>query len=246
MNGPTPLRIAMWSGPRNISTALMRAWGNREDTTVRDEPFYAHYLQETGREHPGADEVIAHHETDWRTVVAALTGPVPEGKPIFYQKHMAQHLLPHIDREWLGEVTNCFLIRDPRAVINSFLKNVPDPTIEDLGFPQQWEVFQFACQSEGRVPPVLDSRDVLEDPREALGRLCEALEVEFSDAMLSWPAGRRETDGIWAKYWYANVEQSTGFNPPGPEPDEVPRRFRKLYEECMSYYRRLYEHRLAD
>ncbi|MEY2498801.1 MAG: hypothetical protein QOD12_2357, partial [Verrucomicrobiota bacterium] len=138
-----PVRIAMWSGPRNISTALMRSWGNRADTFVCDEPFYAHYLQATGRAHPGAEEVISSGETDWRKVVARLTGDVPEGRRIFYQKQMTHHLLPGIDRGWLGAVTNCFLIRDPREVIVSYIKKNNDPALEDIGFVQQAEIFDW-------------------------------------------------------------------------------------------------------
>src|SRR5438046_7275066 len=136
-----PVRIAMWSGPRNISTAMMRAWGNRRDTFVVDEPFYAYYLKASGKKHPGADEVIATGETDWRKVVAHLTGPIPNGKQIFFQKQMAHHLLPEIDRAWLGAVTNCFLIRDPRKVIASYVRKREDPGLEDLGFVQQAEIF---------------------------------------------------------------------------------------------------------
>ena len=133
----------MWSGPRNISTAMMRAWGNRADTFVIDEPFYAFYLRATGKEHPGADEVIASGETDWRKVIAQLTGPIPNGKRIFFQKQMAHHLLPEVDREWLVAVSNCFLIRDPREVIASYVKKREDPVLEDLGFMQQAEIFDF-------------------------------------------------------------------------------------------------------
>ena len=154
----TIVRIAMWSGPRNISTALMRAFGNRSDSVVIDEPFYAYYLKATGKKHPGADEVIATGETDWRKVVARLTGPVPSGKGIFFQKQMAHHLLPEVDREWLSGVTNCFLIRDPRDVIASYIKKQEDPTLNDLGFVQQIEIFQWVCSRTGTAPPVIDAR----------------------------------------------------------------------------------------
>src|SRR4051812_37309113 len=138
-----PVRIAMWSGPRNISTAMMRAWGNRPDTFVCDEPFYAYYLAATGREHPVAAEVIAHGETDWRKVIVQLTGPVPGGKRIFFQKQMTHHLLPEVDRSWLGTVKNCFLIRDPAEVIVSYIRKNDDPSLEDIGFIQQAEIFDW-------------------------------------------------------------------------------------------------------
>src|SRR5262245_40777183 len=140
---PSPVRIAMWSGPRNISTAMMRSWGNRPDTFVCDEPLYAHYLQQTGIDHPGAAEVIATHERDWARVVDWLTGPIPDGKPIFFQKRMAHHLLPQIDRTWLGLVSNAFLIRAPREMLASLAKVLPHPTVADTGLPQQVEIFEW-------------------------------------------------------------------------------------------------------
>jgi len=157
------VRIAMWSGPRNISTAMMRSWGNRPDTFVCDEPFYAYYLEKTGLDHPAAAEVIAHGETDWRKIVAQLTGDVPGGRRIFYQKQMTHHLLPEIDRAWLGAVINCFLIRDPAEVIVSYIRKNDDPALEDIGFAQQAEIFEWVCQHSGAIPPVIDARDVLEN-----------------------------------------------------------------------------------
>jgi hypothetical protein len=240
-----PLRIAMWSGPRNISTALMRAWGNRPDTFVCDEPFYAYYLKKTGRDHPGADEVIAAGESDWRKVIAQLTGPVPGGKRIFYQKQMTHHLLPEIDREWLGAVTNCFLIRDPAEVIVSYIKKNDDPTLEDIGFVQQAEIFDWVLEHTGANPPVIDAHDVLENPEKILRLLCDATGVEFTDAMLSWPPGLRETDGIWAKHWYEEVAKSTGFREPSAEKRvEIPQRLRNVHERSRECYDRLHEHRL--
>lgn len=240
-----PVRIAMWSGPRNISTAMMRSWGNRPDTFVCDEPLYAHYLAATGREHPGAAEVIANGETDWRRVIEWLTGDVPKGKQIFYQKQMTHHLLPGLDRGWLGVVTNCFLIRDPREVIASYIKKNNDPTLEDIGFVQQAEIFDWVRARTGAIPPVIDARDVLENPRKILGLLCAAVGVEFNAAMLSWPPGPRETDGIWAKHWYSEVATSTSFRPPLlREPEPVPERLRDIYERCRESYDRLYRFRL--
>src|SRR5207244_566605 len=178
----TPVRIAMWSGPRNISTAMMRAWGNRADAAVIDEPFYAYYLERTGKEHPGAEEVIAHGEIDWRKIVNQLTDAVPSGKPIFFQKQMVHHLLPEIDRGWIVDLTNCFLIRDPREVILSYIKKNPHPTPEDLGFVQQCEIFDFVRRRTNLVPPVIDARDVLENPERMLRLLCEKISVEFDEA----------------------------------------------------------------
>lgn len=237
-------RIAMWSGPRNISTALLRSWENRPDTFVCDEPLYAHYLLETGADHPGAEEVIAHHECDWRKVVDWLTGPVPGGKSVFYQKHMTHHLLPGIDRGWLHEVESCFLIREPREMITSLTRKLKAPTLKDTGLAQQVEIFERVCERTGRVPPVIDARDVLEDPEGVLGRLCDVLGLGFLPEMLSWPPGRRETDGIWAKHWYESVEASTGFQPYRPKPDPVPRELEGLHAACQGYYETMSRHRL--
>ncbi len=238
------VRIAMWSGPRNISTAMMRAWGNRADTFVIDEPFYAFYLSATGKEHPGADEVIASGETDWRKVIAQLTGPIPNGKRIFFQKQMAHHLSREVDREWLGEVTNCFLIRDPREVIASYIKKREDPSLPELGFMQQAEIFDFVRARTNSIPPVVDAKDVLDEPERILRLLCEAVGVEFSDSMLSWPPGLRETDGIWASHWYGEVAKTTSFQPYRPSHAKVPAHLREIHDRCREYYERLYKHRL--
>lgn len=239
------LRVAMWSGPRNISTAMMRSWGNRADTVVIDEPFYAYYLRATGGKHPGADEVVAGGETDWRKVIDQITGPVPDGKKIFFQKQMTHHLLPEVGRQWLGTVTNCFLIRDPAEVITSYIKkNDVDITLEDLGFVQQVEIFDSLRGKTGVVPPVVDARDVLQNPEKTLRQLCDAVGVEFDRAMLSWPSGLRPTDGVWAKHWYGEVAGSTSFQPYRPKNEPVPERFSEIHERCRECYDRLYAHRL--
>lgn len=223
---------------------MMRSWGSRADTFVCDEPFYAQYLKVTGLDHPGANEVISHHETDPDKIVSSLTGQVPHGKTIFYQKHMAHHLLPVINRDWLCEVTNCFLIRDPQEMLISLIKNVPNPGIEDTGLPQQVEIFE-RVKAQGCTPPVLDSKDILERPREMLTLLCEAIGVEFQEAMLSWRAGPHETDGIWGKYWYESVEKSTNFQPYVAKHETLPPNLTELYNHCESYYQELYKYRLG-
>jgi hypothetical protein len=233
----------MWSGPRNISTAMMRSWGNRDDAFVCDEPFYAHYLRETNVEHPGRDEVLASQENDWTKVADYLTGDIPDGKSVFYQKHMAHHLLPRMGREWLRSVKNAMLIRDPREMITSLIKVTPNITAEDTGLPQQTEMYEMLGDS-GEPPPVIDAKDVLDDPRSMLTALCDRLGVPFQEAMLSWPPGPRDSDGVWARHWYAAVEKSTGFQPYKPKPDEVPARLQGVYDECRRHYDRLYEYRL--
>jgi hypothetical protein len=238
------VRIAMWSGPRNISTALLRSWGNRHDTVVVDEPLYAHYLAATGAEHPGRDTVLAEHDADWQRVVATLTGPLPPGATISYQKHMAHHLLPHISREWLGGLTHAFLIRDPREMLASLARVLDAPTLADTGLVQQSEIFD-AIATNGHTPPVIDARDVLAQPGPMLQALCEHLGVAFSDRMLHWPAGPRPTDGAWAPWWYDAVIASTRFAPYEPPTTPLPPQLDPLLEQCQPFYDRLYRHRIS-
>ena len=237
-------RIAMWSGPRNISTAMMRAWENRGDTEVWDEPLYAYYLKTTGLDHPGAEEIIAQGEPDWRQVVKTIGGPIPNRKAIFFQKHMTHHLLRDVDWSWLDGVSNCFLIRSPIEVVASYVKTRPNASVYDVGVLQQAEIFEYVKCRTGIPPVVMDSSDVLQDPRGMLMRLCEVLEVPFSERMLSWYAGARDSDGVWAKYWYASVWESTGFAPYRPRTYTLPTHLEKLVEECETPYRALYDARL--
>lgn len=238
------LRIAMWSGPRNISTAMMRAWENREDTVVIDEPFYAHYLIETGVNHPGRDSVIAAQENDDAKVAATLTGPIPDGKTIWYQKHMTQHMLPDMPLDWLDRVTNCFLIREPERVAASFTIQRPDAAAWELGFEQQARLFDHVCDKLGHAPPVIDAADVLRDPRGILGTLCAKLRIPFSERMLHWPPGPRTSDGVWAPHWYAAVERSTGFAAYRPCTQELTSFQRHLADQCRPHYEKLLAHRL--
>ncbi len=241
-----PIRLAMWSGPRNISTALMRSWEARADTSVCDEPLYAHYLAKTGFAHPGAAEVLAHHEQDWRVVVESLAGPVPGGAAVFYQKHMSHHLLPDIDTEWVLGLTNCFLIREPREMLTSLLNVLPDVTLSDTGLPQQVALFDRVRAETGAVPPVLDGRAVLENPAGQLAALCARVGLPWDPAMLSWAAGSRPTDGIWAKHWYRSVVKTTGFGPYTPKPDVLPDDRADLLAECQSLYDQLADHQLVN
>ena len=242
---PPPLRIAMWSGPRNVSTACMRSFGSRSDTVVCDEPLYAHYLATTGLEHPVAEEIVARHEADWRKVAAWLTGPLPAGKTVFYQKHMAHHLLPQIERDWLAGLVNCFLIRDPSRMLASLLEKLSAPRLEDTGLPQQVQLFGQERERTGEVPVVIDSKDLLLDPRGMLALLCERLGLDFQAGMLSWEPGQRETDGCWAPYWYGHALQSTGFAPYREKDVRVPSEFDGLRRECEDLYRLLHGHRLV-
>jgi hypothetical protein len=234
----------MWSGPRNISTALLRSWENRPDTAVVDEPLYAHYLFHTRLDHPGAEEVIAAGPVDWLEAVRLLLGPVPGGKLIFYQKHMSHHLLPRIERDWIYQLTNAFLIRDPREMLLSLAKVLPSPRLVDTGLPQQVELFDEITIRTGQSPPVIDARDVLLDPEGVLSALCRRLGVPFTQAMLSWPPGRRESDGVWAPYWYEAVERSTHFEPYRPRLEPLPAHVEPLLDECSELYRKLASHRI--
>ncbi|MDD9904999.1 MAG: hypothetical protein OXT06_15625 [Rhodospirillaceae bacterium] len=242
----TPLRIAMWSGPRNISTAMLRSFGNRPDTFVTDEPLYGHYLRQTGLDHPGRDEVIAAQPEDWQTVATWLCGPVPEGQPVWYQKHMSHHLLPEIEQEWLGTLSNCFLIRDPREVLASYTQVRETVTLEDIGLPQQAALFDRLFDETGAPPPVLDAKDVLSNPEKLLGALCTAIGLDFTETMLSWPPGPRDTDGIWSKYWYSSVTDSTGFVAYKPKNVVLTPALEELAARCAPYYERLHAYRLGQ
>jgi hypothetical protein len=235
------IRVAMWSGPRNISTAMMRAWENRADTRVTDEPFYAAYLAATGLDHPMRSAVIAAQPTDWHECARHCAEGVDA--PIHYQKHMCQHTIPQTPLEWMATCRHAFLIRPPEAVAASFHRGWPEMRADDLGFGRQAELFDHVCQITGVAPPVLEARDVLEAPEVALRALCSALDVGFDPAMLAWPAGPRDSDGVWAAHWYERVNQSTGFaayKPPGP----VPYGLEGIVEECRHHYERMSAHKL--
>ena len=237
-------RIACWSGPRNISTAMMRAWDARSDTTVTDEPLYAHYLVDHGHDHPGRDEILEHQENDAQRVIDYLTGPVPGGAPVWYQKHMAHHLLDDVPRPWLDLVEHAFLIRNPKDMLTSLMQIIPNPTLPETGLPQQVEIFERTVRRTGKTPPVLDARDVLDAPRESLTKFCAALGLPFEETMLSWKPGRRDTDGIWAKYWYGAVEESTSFMPYTSKNIDVPEHLLPVLEGAVELYDRLARHKL--
>ncbi len=223
----------------------MRSWEARGDTAVCDEPLYAHYLKRTGLNHPGAQAIINHQEIEPETIIAGLTGPIPAGQPIFYQKHMAHHLFEDHSLDWLSNLTHAFLIRNPRDMIVSLAKVTPHPRLEDTGLPQQERLFLWISEHMAQHPPVLDSRDVLRDPPGLLTALCSRLGVPYTNRMLSWPPGLRETDGIWAKHWYDAVAQSTGFGPEREPVASIPAHLHPLLEACEPIYDRLHAHRLV-
>jgi hypothetical protein len=236
----------MWSGPRNISTAMMRAFGARADCAVSDEPFYAAYLTATGLIHPLREEIVRSQPSDWRRVVEALAGPVPNGKRVWYQKHMTHHMARGFGRDWIDACANVFLIRAPEAVLASYHRVRDDFTLDEIGLPTQVELFFRAGDKLGHTPPVLEGQDVLADPEGMLTALCAACGVPFDPAMLSWQPGRRATDGVWAPAWYAAVEQSTGFAPPKPEPtfEDLSDGLKRLAEKARPLYETLATHKL--
>ena len=213
-------RIAMWSGPRNISTAMMRSFSSRPACFVSDEPFYGAFLPETGAGHPMRDEVIASMETDWRQIAEAMAGDPPDGSPLWYQKQMAHHMVGPVAPDDIRNVTHAFLIRDPRRMVASYARKRETVEAKDLGVRVVREFFDREADRLGAPPPVVDSADVLADPAGTLSALCNALEIPWTEAMLQWRAGRHPEDGVWASHWYGRVEASTGFE--GEEDAELP------------------------
>ena len=201
----------MWSGPRNISSALMRSFENRHDTWVCDEPFYGYYLKASGVKHPGYEEIIESMVCDYRQVIKALTTDKEDSLIINYQKHMTHHLLPEIATDWLLGLKNCFLIRDPVRVISSYSRVRPEFSFEDLGLQQQRDLFEL-CVQYGQIPPVIDASRCLVDPAGTLKKLCARLNIGFSPKMLKWKSGTRSSDGVWGKHWYQNLEKTTCFS----------------------------------
>ena len=231
----------MWSGPRNISTALMRSFENRNDTFVSDEPFYAHFLKQTGIDHPMRNEVIKSENSNWTEVSDYLTNTIPDRKSVWYQKHMAQHNLRGLDMEWTKKVCNCFLIRDPKEVILSYIKKYKISSVYQLGFPQQFDLFTQIRRQGKDTPIVLDAKDILIDPESMLKKICHILDIPFTNDMLVWPKGRRKSDGIWGKHWYGAVEQSTSFQTYQKKKENIPEEYKNMYVKCLKYYEQLYE-----
>ena len=237
------MRIAMWSGPRNLSTAMMYSFGARPDFAVVDEPFYAAYLVRTGLDHPMRAEVIASQSTDPEEVAISLTGPIPGGKPNFYQKHMTQHMIDGIPTGWMKEVTNVFLIRHPARVAASFGAKYDNPTLEDIGFVQQTRLYEELL-AQGQTPVVIDSSDIRRDPATMLERLCSAIGLAYDPAMLSWPAGGHPADGVWAAHWYGAVHASTGFAPAEGDLPELSGPLAQLVRAALPHYERLADEKL--
>lgn len=239
------IRIAMWSGPRNLSTAMMRSFGSRADTFVSDEPFYGCFLKTTGADHPMREETIAAMDCDWGSVIQSLRGNPPDGSPVWYQKHMWHHMVGPVGYDDFEGFTHAFLIREPERMIASYLRKREAAAFEDFGLERQADFFEREADRLGHAPPVIDANDVLTDPEAVLSKLCDALGIPWDPAMLNWAPGRRETDGPWAPHWYGAVERSTGFGPTEAGPVELPEEARRLADRCRPYYERLAAHRIG-
>ncbi len=233
-----PLRIAMWSGPRNLSTAMMYAFGQRADCAVTDEPFYAAYLAATGADHPLHHEILTSQPARAAEVAARCTGPVPEGRPIWYQKHMTHHMVDSFPLEWLADMRNVFLIRHPARVVASYARKREAPTLEDIGFRRQCELLDYVV-GLGQEPIVVDSGSILADPERALLALCGALAITFDASMLHWPAGGRREDGVWARHWYGAIHRSTGFDVGEAPLPELEGDYAALVQSALPYYERM-------
>ncbi len=240
------INIAMWSGPRNISTAMMYAFGNRADCYAWDEPFYAFALRQHGNDHPMREAIIAANDADFDRLVARCLASPPEGRRIFYQKHMTHHMLPGYGRQWIGGLASAFLIRSPERVLASYARKWSEVSLRAIGFVEQAEIFEMVAGGLGKAPPVIDAEDVLADPQAILAPLCEALGVAFDPAMLSWPKGPKPFDGVWAPHWSNAVWASTGFARPEKTADTaLPPPLARIADQARPYYETLRAHRIA-
>jgi Sulfotransferase domain len=237
------VRVAMWSGPRNISTAMMRAFENRPDTVVLDEPLYAAYLARTGLDHPAREEVIASQPTELVEAVAALSAPLPPGRTVHYAKHMAHHVPRDMDLTWTLRFRNVLLIRDPAEVVASYVRSRETCEPEDIGLPQQGRLLALWDEHDVEVP-VIDAGEFLRAPEPQLRSLCDWLGIPFTDRMLSWPPGPRESDGVWAPHWYEAVWSSTGFMPWRRRDTTLSDHDAAVAEACRPTYDALYARRV--
>ena len=238
------VRICMWSGPRNISTAMMRSFSSRADCAVSDEPFYGCFLKDSGAPHPMAAEVIADMDCDWSSVSAALSGPVPQGRAVWYQKHMTHHMVGPVQPDDMTDCVHAFLIREPARMVASYRVKRESVSPEDLGYATQRAFFERVADQLGHAPPVVDSADVLADPAGTLSALCAALGISWDPAMLAWPAGIHADDGIWASHWYDAVAASTGFQRPDNQSVVLDDQGRAVADACLPDYQHLAHHRI--
>ena len=233
------MRIACWSGPRNISTALMRSWSSRNDAFVSDEPFYAYYLKKLQLKHPMYKEIIGYYPNTYDDVVISLTSEIPNDKEHWYQKHMAHHLIDLNNIDWIKKVENCILIRHPKDVINSYIKKNTLNHVDELGYPQQYKIMRY-LDSIGRKFIVIDSNILLNNPEKILSQWCSSINLEFDISMLKWQKGNHPQDGIWWKHWYDNVITTTHFQKFSANQSELDKKYQSIYDEALDYYNKLY------
>ena len=235
------MRIACWSGPRNISTALMRSWSSRDDTFVSDEPFYAYYLKEKQLKHPMYKEIIKHYPNRYKDVITSLTSEIPNDKQYWYQKHMAHHLIDLNNIDWIRDFENCILIRHPKDVINSYIKKNTLNHIDELGYPQQYKIMRY-LDSIGKKFVVIDSNILMNNPEKQLSQWCRKIDLAFDTSMLKWEIGNHPQDGIWWKHWYDNVITSTKFQKFSSSNNNiVDKKYKLIYDEALDYYEILFK-----
>jgi len=237
------MKIACWSGPRNISTALMRSWSSRDDTFVSDEPFYAYYLKETGFNHPMKEEIINYYSTNQNDIIENLTSDIPNNKKIWYQKHMAHHLLKMNDLSWIKNFKNCILIRHPKFVINSYIKKNTLKSVSELGYPQQLSIIKF-LQKENIKFYIIESDLFLENPKKKLYDWCNFFEIDFHQKMLSWPKGPHKNDGIWGEHWYNNINNSKSFSKKIGDSSNSYINYKSIYDDAIYFYKKIYNMQL--
>jgi len=233
------MRIACWSGPRNISTALMRSWSSRSDSFVSDEPFYAYYLKEKQLKHPMYKEIIQYYPNAYDNVVRSLSSEIPNGKEHWYQKHMAHHLIDLNNINWIKNFENCILIRHPKDVISSYVKKNTLNHVDELGYPQQYKIMRY-LDSVGKKFIVIDSNILLNNPKKILSQWCRSIDLEFDISMLKWKTGNHPQDGIWWKHWYDNVITTTHFHKFSSNQQELDEKYKSIYDEALDYYNKLY------
>ena len=233
------MRIACWSGPRNISTALMRSWSSRNDAFVSDEPFYAYYLKKLQLKHPMYKEIIGYYPNTYDDVVISLTSEIPNDKEHWYQKHMAHHLIDLDNIHWIKKFENCILIRHPKDVINSYIKKNRLIHVDELGYPQQYKIMKY-LDSIGKKFIVIDSNILLSNPEKILSQWCSSINLEFDISMLKWQKGNHSQDGIWWKHWYDNVITTTHFQKFSANQSQLDKKYQSIYDEALDYYNKLY------
>ena len=232
--------VACWSGPRNISTALMRSWSSRSDTFVTDEPFYAYYLSKTKLKHPMHMEIINKYSTNYTEIVNYLNSKTPDGKKIWYQKHMAHHILNLNDIEWITNFENCILLRHPKEVISSYSNKNKLNSFEELGYRQQYEIIKL-LKKKNKSFIIIDSSELLQNPAKVLGAWCKKINIKYEQSMLNWKKGNHINDGIWWKSWYDNVIKTTGFQKYKKKDINIESEYDSIYNESMKYYTYLKE-----